>query len=124
MAKGKNKIQTPACACGPGRELTEPALDTTKEDRKAYIDKMAAKLKAWDDEVQKLEGKADMAKAEVKAKYHEQINELRVKKEAAQQQLEKIQGASKVAWEELKEGIEQSWKILGDSVKSARDQLK
>ena len=94
------------------------------EDRKAYIDKMAAKLKEWDLEVQKLEGKADMAKADVKAKYHQQIEELHQKKKAAQQKLNKIQEAGEGAWEDLKEGVEQSWKILGDAVKSARDKLK
>ena len=94
------------------------------EDRKVYIDKMAAKLKEWDLEVQKLEGKAEMATADVKAKYHQQIKELQVKKEAAQQKLDKIQEAGEGAWEELKDGVEQSWKILGDSVKSAMDKFK
>ena len=94
------------------------------EDQKTYIGKMAAKLKEWDLEVQKLEGKADMAQADVKAKYNEQIKELKVKKEAAQQKLNKIQEAGEGAWEDLKEGVEQSWKILGDAVKSARDKLK
>jgi hypothetical protein len=65
-----------------------------------------------------------MAEAEVKAKYHQQIKELHVKKEEAQQNLNKIQEAGEDAWEELNGGIEQSWKILGDSVKSAMDKLK
>jgi multidrug resistance efflux pump len=94
------------------------------DDRKTYIGKMAAKLKEWDLEVQKLEGKADMAKADVKAKYQQQIKELQVKKEAAQQKLKKIHEAGEGAWVEMKDGIEQSWKILGDAVKSARDKLK
>jgi DNA repair ATPase RecN len=94
------------------------------EDRKTYIGKMAAKLEEWDLDVQKLEEKADMAEENLKAKYHQQIKELHLKKEAAQQKLKKIQGASEGAWEEMKEGIEQSWKLLGDSVKSARDKFK
>ena len=94
------------------------------EDRKSYIGKMAAKLKEWDDEVQKLEAKADKAKADVKAEYRQRIEELQSKKEEAQQKLNKLQEAGEGAWEDLKGGVEQSWKILGDAVKSARSKLK
>ena len=94
------------------------------EDRKAYIDKMAAKLKEWDAKIQKIETKVATTEADVKAGYRHQIEELHSKKEEAQEKLKKIQEAGEGAWEELKEGIEQSWKIMGDSVKSARDKLK
>ena len=94
------------------------------ENRKDYIDKMAARLKEWDTEVQKLEAKAETAKADVKASYNQQINELRLKKEEAQQKLKKIQDAGEDAWEELKDGAEKSWKIFEDSVKNAWGKLK
>ena len=94
------------------------------ENRKDYIDKMAARLKEWDTEVQKLEAKAETAKADVKASYNQQINELRLKKEEAQQKLKKIQDAGEDAWEELKDGAEKSWKIFEDSLKNAWGKFK
>ena len=94
------------------------------ENRKDYIDKMAARLKEWDTEVEKLEAKAKIAKADVKASYNQQINELRLKKEDAQQKLKKIQDAGEDAWEELKEGAEKSWKIFEDSVKNTWGKFK
>jgi hypothetical protein len=94
------------------------------ENRKEYIDRMATRLKEWDLELQKLEAKASLAKADLKASYNQQIKELRLKKEEAQQKLKKIQDAGEDAWEELKEGAEKSWKIFEDSVKKAWDKLK
>lgn len=94
------------------------------EDRKIFIDKMVTKLKEWDTKIQKLEAKIDAAGTEVKAEYRQQIKELRIKKEEAQQKLKKLQTASESSWEELKEGIEKSSKIFGDSVKKAWDKLK
>lgn len=94
------------------------------EDRKTYIGKMAAKLKEWDEEIQKFEAKANVARTDMKAKYRRQIDELHRKKEEARQKLNQIQGASEDAWEELKEGVEQSWKTLGDSIKNAFGKFK
>jgi phage host-nuclease inhibitor protein Gam len=94
------------------------------ENRKDYIDKMAARLREWDTELQKLEAKAEMAKADVKASYNQQIKELRLKKEEAQQKLKKIQDAGEDAWEELKDGAEKSWNLFEESVKKAWSKFK
>jgi hypothetical protein len=94
------------------------------ENRKDYIDRMATRLREWDTELQKLEAKAGLAKADVKASYNQQIKELRLKKEEAQLKLKKIQDAGEDAWEELKEGAEKSWKLFEDSVKNAWGKFK
>jgi|WetSurMetagenome_2_1015567.scaffolds.fasta_scaffold388692_2 hypothetical protein len=94
------------------------------ENRKEYIDKITVRLKEWDKEVEKLEAKAETAKADVKASYNQQINELRLKKEEAQQKLKKIQDAGEDAWEELKDGAEKSWLIFEDSLKKAWGKFK
>jgi hypothetical protein len=94
------------------------------ENRKDYIDRMAARLREWDTELEKLEAKAEVAKADVKASYNKQIQELRLKKEEAKQKLKKIQDAGEDAWEELKEGTEKSWNLFEDSVKKAWSKFK
>lgn len=93
-------------------------------DRTAYIDKMAAQLKEWDAKIQKLEADATSAADGVAADIQEQINKARSKKDEAQQKLDAVRQAGENAWEELKDGVDQSWKILGDAVKSAADKLK
>jgi hypothetical protein len=94
------------------------------ETRKDYIDRMAARLREWDTDLQKLEAKAEVAKADVKASYNQQIKELRLKKEEAQQKLKMIQDAGEDGWEELKEGAEKSWNLFEDSVKKAWGKFK
>lgn len=94
------------------------------ENRKEYIDKMAARLKEWDDEIIKLEEKVLAAKADVKAEYHKQLMELLNKKDAAQLKLKNIVDARDDAWQELKSGVELSWEILEDSIKNAWEKIK
>jgi len=93
------------------------------EDRKTYISKMAAKLQEWDANIKNLEAKAAAANAGVKAQVRQQLEELHKRKNEARQKLEKIQGAGEGAWQDLKGGIEQSWKTLGDSIRTATDKL-
>jgi hypothetical protein len=94
------------------------------EDRKTYIDKISARLKEWDDEIRKLEARADILKADTKANFREQIEELNGKKDEAQKKLNQIREADEEAWQELKEGIVKSWETLSDSIKSSLEKFK
>lgn len=94
------------------------------ENRKAYLDKMAARLKEWDDEIVKLEEKVFAVKTDARAEYHKQLMELLNKKDAAESKLKNIIDARDDVWQELKSGIELSWEILEDSIKNARAKIK
>ena len=94
------------------------------EDRKAYIDKLAAKLKDWDDEILKLEAKVKTSSADAKVKLNEQIKELKEKKEAARQKFNQIKEAGDDAWAEIKAGTEKSLKTLENSFKNAWKKFK
>jgi len=89
------------------------------EDRKIYIDKLTTQLKEWDDEVNELETRVERAKADAKERLKEKIDELRTKKDAAQNRLQEIRDASDDAWESLKEGLEKSWSDLRQSLGDA-----
>mgnify|MGYP001211984265 CR=1 FL=1 len=89
------------------------------ENRREYIDKMAARLKELESEISALEQIADKAIAEVKAEYHQQIKELFLKKEELQKKISKIKEASGNVWEDMKAGAGLSWEALNDSVKTA-----
>jgi len=89
------------------------------ENRREYIDKMAARLKDLEREIIELEKIADKAVAEVKAEYRQQITDIFLKKEEVQDKVSKIQDASGNAWEDMKAGTELSWDIFEDAVKQA-----
>ncbi len=59
------------------------------ENQREYIDKMAARLKELESEISELEKIADKAIEEVKAEYHQQIQDLFLKKEALQNKVQK-----------------------------------
>ncbi len=90
------------------------------ENRREYIEKIAARLKELDHEISELEIIADKAADEVKAEYNQQIKDLFLKKENLQDKVNSIREASGNAWEDMKSGARLSWEVLNDSVKSAR----
>ena len=90
------------------------------ENRREYINKMAARLKELDGEISKLEKIADKAVEELKAEYHQQIEDLFLKKAKVQDQVDKLQNASGNAWEDMKAGAELSWEVFHDSVENVK----
>ena len=94
------------------------------ENRREFIEMMAARLKELEVEIQKLEAIADKAVAEVKAEYQKQIEELFLKKVVVHDKLSKIQKVSGNGWEDMKTGVELSWEVFEDSVKSALNKSK
>jgi hypothetical protein len=90
------------------------------ENRREYIDKLAARLKELDGEINKLEKIADKAVEEMKAEYHQQIEDLFLKKAKVQDQADKLQKASGNAWEDMKAGAELSWEVFNESAKSKK----
>jgi outer membrane murein-binding lipoprotein Lpp len=93
------------------------------ENRREYIEKIAARLKELDHEISELEIIADKAAEEVKAEYHQQINDLFFKKENLQNKVNSIREASGNAWEDMKAGARLSWEVLNDSVKNSKRKL-
>jgi multidrug resistance efflux pump len=81
------------------------------ESKKAYQEKMEAQLREWSAKIDLLKAKADKAKAEVKIKYYEKIEELRADQETARQKLQELKGSGEEAWGELKGGVD---KAIGD----------
>ena len=81
---------------------------------------MAARLKELESEISELGKMADKAVAEVKAEYHQQIQDLFLKKEELQKKVSKIREASGNAWEDMKAGAAISWEVFQDSVKSRK----
>jgi chromosome segregation ATPase len=93
-------------------------------NRKAFIDKLAAQLKVWDSEIEKLEAKAEKAKADAKADYQKEIKNLRDKKQAAQDKLEAVRQSGESAWEELKSGAEDAFDTMKNALQTAMSKFQ
>lgn len=93
-------------------------------NKQSFIDKMKARLDQWDTEIKNLEAKADSLKMEFNEEYKEQIEDLKKLRDETNLKIQKLQNNSGEAWKELKDGIENSTRTLGDSIRNAFEKLK
>jgi len=90
----------------------------------AYQDKMDARLREWQANIDALKARADQAGAEQRIKYYEEIESLRTKQQHVHERLEELRTAGTDAWEEIKAGVEVAWTDLQDAVQRARDKFR
>ena len=88
--------------------------------RDKYIDKLAAKLKKWDAELDKFETRAKQSKGNVEADVKRKIDELKQKKKDVSKQLDAVKKASDDAWEDLKGGVDESLEALSTAFDKAK----
>jgi multidrug resistance efflux pump len=82
------------------------------EDKKSYLQNLADQLHHWEVEIDELKTRAGRAQAEAKAGHLNQIDDLCMKKEAAQSKVKQLQEAGDEAWDDMKAGVEKSWAEL------------
>lgn len=96
----------------------------SKESRDAYIDKMHAKMKEWNADIDKLKGKVDASGTQVRENYTKRIEELKLKRDAFKARIQKLSKAGEDSWEELKSGTEKSWNEIRKSLDEAVSRFK
>ncbi|MFZ0390206.1 MAG: coiled coil domain-containing protein [Calditrichia bacterium] len=94
------------------------------EDQKSYLQKMADQLKQWDAEIDDMKEKADKAQDESSTELRNQIDELQAKKKAAEEKLKQLQEAGGGALNEMKAGLERSWKEFKGAFSNASGKFK
>jgi len=90
----------------------------------AYVDKLKARLDEWNADIEKLVTKAAQAEAEAKIEYQNQLDDLRAKRDDFRDNLLAVQNAGDGAWEDFKEGLENSWEILKMSFNKAKSEFE
>ena len=92
--------------------------------QKAYKEKFTAQLDELNAKIDVLRAKAKQAEASLKADYYETIEDLLKKRSVAQSKLETLQDAGDDAWEDMKQGVEDSWATFAAAVKSAASRFQ
>lgn len=92
--------------------------------KESYRQKLQAQLEQWSAEIDKLKARAEKADADIRLEYFEQIEDLKVKQQAATDKLDELMSASDDAWEELKAGVESARFTLGEAVERAAARFK
>ena len=91
----------------------------SENGKDAYVQQAEAQLEEKRAEIEKLKAQAKKADANARIKLEQEISELEGHREATQKELEKIRKASGDAWKDLKAGLENSARELGDAVRAA-----
>lgn len=78
-------------------------------DRDAYVEKMKASIDDWNDQIAKVQERAEKVQAEARSQYKKQLQDLRARRDEAQARLKEAQAASDKAWEDLHSGYEAAW---------------
>ena len=89
-----------------------------------YVDKMKMQLDDWNKDIDTLQVKANLAKAELKVKYNEQIAELRKRRQEGERKLNEIKAAADDSWEHLKGESERTLSALKAAVTEFKSRMK
>jgi len=88
-------------------------------EKEAYQQKIEARIAEWNAEMDKLRAQAKGLAAEGRIEAESRLQDLTIKKEAAEAKLAELRNAGGDAWQELKSGIDRAVRELDESVKRA-----
>lgn len=89
-------------------------------NKQAYEQKLHAQFDEWSAEIDKLRAKADKADADAKIALNRELDELRQKRDDVQQKLDDLSAAGEEAWGDVKAGVEQATRTLGEALAQAQ----
>lgn len=92
--------------------------------REELIQKLKTRLDEWNKSIDELEAQAEKVEADAKIKLQEQLQELKKQRDSARNDLRDLQSAGSEAFEDMKDGLEQAWKSINDSFRSALTRFK
>lgn len=93
-------------------------IDKTKEhskEEKSYLKRRTIQLRQWERVLDKLISKADKAKDKRRRDLHHHIIKIQVKKDRTEVKLRQLIRASHEMWDEIKAGMEKSWRELREA---------
>jgi len=91
--------------------------------RDEYVTKLKGKLDEWNEDIDKLEAKAEHVKEDVKEKYAEEIETVKKQRDVVKQKTMELVESGEEAWEELKTGVESAWKKLTEAIDRAHSKF-
>ena len=94
------------------------------EKRDAYVKELKTKMEEWGAEIDKIETIAGQAEADSEKRFHKELEELRKKHQEIEAKIVELQQASEGGWDDLRQGLENSWEILKTSFTKAKSEFE
>ena len=95
-----------------------------KDIKQAYLEKMEAQLKEWGAMFEVLKARAAKGTADVKIKYHKQLEDWSKKESDFKDKLKALKDAGEDKFENLKNNVHTTWEDITKFVKSHIDDDK
>ena len=92
--------------------------------KEAYEKKVQAQIDEWNADIEKLKAKGAQAEADAHINYHDQIEELRQRKDTVSKKLAHLKEANDESWEDLKAGLEEGVDLFKSTVDSIKSRYK
>jgi chromosome segregation ATPase len=86
--------------------------------------KMEARLEEIDAEIAKLKAKAKGAEADAEIEYEKHLSELRERREEVSERLARLKDAGDDAAGDLRTGLEDAWRALGEALDKAKSRFR
>ena len=94
------------------------------EKREAYVQELKTKMDEWGAEIDKIETIAEQVEADSRMRFHKQLEELRKKHKEVEDKIVELQSACGGGWDDLRQGLENSWEILKTSFTEAKSEFE
>ena len=93
-------------------------------NRDEYVAKLRSQIDQWNAEAAKWEAKAREAQAGVRAEYERQLAQFRTRRDAAMNEVKRLQSASTDAWKDMIQGADAAFKSMQVAFEKARSEFQ
>jgi CII-binding regulator of phage lambda lysogenization HflD len=93
-------------------------------EKQAYLQKLSARLKQKEIDIEKMQAKIDAAKGDLGKDYLQAIDDLRMKKDTVTGNMKQLQESGDEVWDEIKQGVDKSWSDLRDTFSTVYAMLR
>lgn len=91
--------------------------------RDEWVEKMKSKIDEANAEIDRLRDKSNKTSRDAQSQYQEYVDDLKQKRERAEQRLQELRNSSESAADDLRQGAENAWESIKNSVTAARNKF-
>ena len=92
-------------------------------EHKEYVEKLKAQLDEWNTEFAKLESRFSDVQGKAKDEFNKNIDEIKAKQLDLKTRINELEGASELALNELKKGVESAWEAFKQGAIKAKNEF-
>ncbi len=92
--------------------------------RRAFLKRVESALETLDEDIDRIVAKAETVERDAKIRYEEEIDVLRMKREAVREKIERVREAGAGSWGTLKSGVLDATDDLKRAIEKAIERLR